>query len=62
MYKNKMLEIELLLDDINEIVNATILYFTDPHYIFDQKELVFGLLSIDERISDIKYLLKLKEK
>ena len=53
MYKNRDLKIKLLLDDINEIVNSALWYFTDPHFILDRKELIYSLLSVDERINDI---------
>lgn len=58
MYKNRDLKIKLLLDDINEIVNSALWYFTDPHFILDRKELIYSLLSVDERINDIKDLLQ----
>lgn len=58
MHKNINLEIELLLDEINEIVNSALWYFTDPHFILDRKKLIYSLLSVDKRINNIKNLLK----
>lgn len=57
MSNNQKATMILLLDDINEIVNATIMCFTNPHYILGKKELVLSLLTIETKINKIKILL-----
>ncbi len=51
------IEINLLLDDIAEIVNCTIIYLENPTFVNDPIELNYSLLSIIERINEIKQLL-----
>lgn len=58
MSNNQKATMILLLDDINEIVNSTIMCFTNPHYILGKKELVLSLLTIETKINKIKFLLR----
>lgn len=58
MNKNHKTIIIHLLDEINEIVNSTIMCFTTPHYILGKKDLVLSLLTIEGKIKEIKFLLK----
>ncbi len=51
------IEINLLLDDIAEIVNCTIIYLENPTSVNDSIELNYSLLSVIERINEIKQLL-----
>ena len=50
--------INVLLDNINKIVDSTIMCFTDPHYILGKKDIVLSLLSVDDKIKLIKKILK----
>jgi hypothetical protein len=51
-------EIYLLLDDINEYVNSTLLYLTtEDSNLYDVKEIIMYLSSVDESITTIKELL-----
>lgn len=51
-------EIYLLLDDINEYVNSTLLYLTaKDNNLYDVKEIIMYLSSVDETITTIKNLL-----
>ncbi len=54
------LEINLLLDDINEYVNSTLLYLNNPNSNLDKIELIMYLSSVDETIETIKKLLERK--
>lgn len=54
------LEINLLLDDINEYVNSTLLYLNSPNSNLDINELIMYLSSVDEIIETIKKLLERK--
>ncbi len=54
------LEINLLLDDINEYVNSTLLYLNNPNSNLDINELIMYLSSVDETIETIKKLLERK--
>ena len=51
------LEINLLLDDINEYVNSTLLYLNNANSNIDVNELVMYLSCVDEIIKTIKNLL-----
>lgn len=51
------LEINLLLDDINEYVNSTLLYLNNANSNIDVNELVTYLSCVDEIIKTIKNLL-----
>ena len=51
------LEINLLLDDINEYINSTLLYLNSPSSNLEVNELIMYLLSVDEIIVTIKKLL-----
>ena len=51
-------EICLLLDDINEYVNSTLLYLTtEESNLYEVKEIIMYLSSVDEAIATIKELL-----
>lgn len=51
-------EIYLLLDDINEYVNSTLLYLTtENNNLYDVDEIIMYLSSVDEAIAIIKKLL-----
>lgn len=51
-------EICLLLDDINEYVNSTLLYHTTKDSnLYDIEEIIMYLSSVDEKITIIKELL-----
>lgn len=51
-------EIYLLLDDINEYVNSTLLYLTtENNNLYDVDEIIMYLSSVDEAITIIKKLL-----
>lgn len=55
---NNYTEIYLLLDDINEYVNSTLLYLTTKdNNLYDVKEIIMYLSSVDETITTIKNLL-----
>ncbi len=54
------LEINLLLDDVNEYVNSTLLYLNNPNSNLDINELIMYLSSVDEIIETIKKLLERK--
>ena len=51
------LEIDMLLDDINEYVKATLFYLNNPNLEFDVDELIMYLSTVDESIKTIKTLL-----
>lgn len=51
------LEIELLLDDINEYVNSTLIYLSNENSNVDKDELIMYLSSVEEAIFIIKNLL-----
>lgn len=51
------LEIELLLDDINEYVNSTLIYLSNENSNIDKDELIMYLSSVKEAIFIIKNLL-----
>lgn len=51
------LEIELLLDDINEYVNSTLIYLSNENSNIDKDELIMYLSSVEEAIFIIKNLL-----
>jgi len=51
------LEINLLLDDINEYINSTLLYLNSPSSNLEVNELIMYLSSVDEIIVTIKKLL-----
>ncbi len=53
-------EINLLLDDVNEYVNSTLLYLNNPNSNLDINELIMYLSSVDEIIETIKKLLERK--
>ncbi len=59
---NSELEINLLLDDINEYVNSTLIYLNSPNSRsdIDVDELIMYLSSVDETIETIKKLLERK--
>ena len=51
-------EIYLLLEDINEYVNSTLLYLTtENNNLYDVDEIIMYLSSVDEAIAIIKKLL-----
>lgn len=51
------LEIELLLDDINEYINSTLIYLSNENSNIDKDELIMYLSSVEEAIFIIKNLL-----
>lgn len=51
------LEIELLLDDIKEYVNSTLIYLSNENSNIDKDELIMYLSSVKEAIFIIKNLL-----
>ena len=51
------LEIELLLDDIKEYVNSTLIYLSNENSNIDKDELIMYLSSVEEAIFIIKNLL-----
>lgn len=55
------LEIDMLLNDINEYVNSTLVYLTNPNSNLDINELIMYLSSVDETIQTVKELLERKE-
>lgn len=56
-FMNIDLEINLLLDDINEYINSTLLYLNSPSSNLEVNELIMYLSSVDEIIVTIKKLL-----
>ena len=51
------LEIELLLDDLNEYINSTLIYLSNENSNIDKDELIMYLSSVEEAIFIIKNLL-----
>ena len=51
------LEIDLLLDDINEYINSTLIYLSNENSNIDKDELIMYLSSVEEAIFIIKNLL-----
>ncbi len=58
---NVDLEINLLLDDIDEYINSTLLYLNNTNSNLDINELIMYLSSVNEIIETIKKLLERKK-